>query len=253
MAKSIGDWFADHSGNSDSGEDEVIETQAPWDLGAADVVTTRSARRQAGGSEDGRARQASSPSPGNISRPERRSRASVSGAHGGSSAVPPIPKRIRRTILAMMRANPDASAAALTALLARSGTTVTTPQVAVVMRAAKSTMRQASLGARADPFEQEKLAKIRRATQTHPHLGVPGVLALLRSRGVNVTKEQVAGVLAQRPVGPRSRERFRPDAGRSGGTSGEVVNTAPERPRHEDPLCPSCGARPSVYGICRCS
>ncbi len=50
VARSIGDWFADHARESpdDSPDDEVVERQAPWDLQSSGLSTTRSARRDAG-------------------------------------------------------------------------------------------------------------------------------------------------------------------------------------------------------------
>jgi hypothetical protein len=249
VARSIGDWFADHSRDSGSAEDDVAEAPAPWDVLAAGTATTRSARRDAGLGGRGRQRRSSFPSAdGSQDRPERRFRTANTGAEQSATPVPDIPRRLRRAILDGVRAHPGATSATLAAFLTRGGTPVTPAQVAAVRNAPESPLRTGRW-ARRDPSTQEKIAKIRKAAQTNPHLGVPEVLALMRSRGVTVTKEQVAGVLAQ-----RGRQRQRPgDKVRQLGTTSVGNSAKPERAPHEAPLCPSCGARPSAYGICRCS
>jgi hypothetical protein len=251
VARSIRDWFADHSRDIGSSEDEVTEAPAPWDVRAAGTATTRSARRDASVSGGGRSRRSFPAGDDPGSRTERRSGKVSAGADRTPTTVQPVPSRVRRAILDAVRANPSATSVALAAHLTRQGTPVTTAQVAAVRNAPQSPLGTGSQ-ARRDPSTQEKVAKICKAAQTHPHLGVFEIHALLRSRGVTVTKEQVAGVLAQRLS---ALQRGRPGVRATDlGPTTRVGNAAkPEKAPHETPLCPSCGARPSIYGICRCS
>jgi hypothetical protein len=188
MARSIRDWYADHAQQlpDDAPDDEVVETQAPWDTRSSGTATTRTTRRDAG--------------------------------YGGGHTS--------------RHASTSARGADLQG------------------RGARTAGRQ---GQRGDGTASRGLAsEIRRAAHANPQLGHKRLAALLRTRGTSVTRAQVAEVLRR---GRSSSSRHgRPGADRKPALVVEVTAAAQtSRTVHETPLCPSCGVRLSIYGICRCS
>jgi hypothetical protein len=133
VARSISKWYADHAQGlpDDLTDDEVVETQALWDLQSSQLSTTRSVRRDArlGG---GGARTTRAQSSGGRTRPT---------SAGGRSAAPPpargtagsVPKSVRKKVLAAVQLNPRADVNALAASLTRAGIPVTPQQVAAVL------------------------------------------------------------------------------------------------------------------------
>ena len=94
-------------------------------------------------------------------------------------------------------------------------------------------------------------ARVRQAAKDHPDFGHKRIARLLRDGGTNVTRAQVAQLLA-RPNAiwrrepsrrtPRSANVFRV---RADAQQSRVVPTTE--------LCTSCGVRLTVIGTCRCS
>ncbi len=252
MARSIGDWFADHARvlPDDSPDDEVVERQEPWDLQAAELTTTRTARRDAGKGRKA-ARTATS---GNAS-----GRASTTSVrrHSGSATPAratsaPVPKSLRKKITAAARLNSRADVTVLAASLTRSGIPVTPQQVAAVL--GRPLPRTAALSPTADtrPVRKAVASQIRSLAHAHPHLGHRRLAALLRARGVDVSRAQVAEVLRRR--WQASSRAASPSSIRKPATVIKVTAAAQtSRTVHETPLCPSCGVRLSIIGQCRCS
>lgn len=252
MARSIEDWFADHEREpSGSSEDEFVEAQQPWDVQSAGVVTTRSARREVGVPNSPKSRRGSSSARGKRKQAAQGYGGSGAGPEAGRAAVPPISGTLRQAILAAAQANPGATAKTLAASLTRKGIPVSPAQVTAVRTAPTSPLRTGT-HARRDPSMREKTEKIRRAATTHPHLGVPKLFSLLRSRGITVTEDQVAAVLRQLRSSTRGSH---PSARSVPSVPVNDVSSAARtgRTSQDAALCPSCGVRPSALGICRCS
>ncbi len=70
MARSIGDWFKDHSDSSlgDRLDDEVVERQEPWDHAVSGMLTSRADRKATGfGTRRRRGLERSAKSPSTVS------------------------------------------------------------------------------------------------------------------------------------------------------------------------------------------
>ncbi|WP_091366158.1 hypothetical protein [Geodermatophilus telluris] len=252
MARSIGDWFADHAHELPDGspDDEVVERQAPWDLQSSGLSTTRSARRDGGLSAEtawtarslaGGGRSAAAGTP-----------AQYGAAASARSASSSVPKSVRKKILTAARINPRADVNSLAASLTRAGTPVSSSQVAAVLGrplAAAGTRGRATDTSR---VARKVASEIRRTAHANPQMGHKRLAALLRARGVDVDKAQVAEVLTR-------RWRLSSRNGRAAkGTKPAMVikvnaGAQTSRTLHETPLCPSCGMRLSVLAMCRCS
>jgi hypothetical protein len=252
VARSIKDWFADHERDQNvSSEDEFVEAQQPWDVQSASMATTRSVRRDVGAPNSPKSRRGSSSARG-----KKKQTAQDTGAFGAMpeatrTAVQSISGTLRRAILTASQANPGASTKSLAASLTRKGTPVSPAQVTAVRRAPTSPLRTGG-PVRRDPLMAEKTAKIRHAATTHPHFGAAKLFSLLRSRGITVTENHVTAVLAQL----RSTTQGTRQSARSVKLDRQTdVSTAARagRTSEEAELCSSCGVRPSVSGICRCS
>lgn len=249
MARSIGDWFADHARHlrDDAHDDEVVEPQAPWDTRSTGMATTRAERRGAGFGGGQTSRRASTSASG-------RQRGGDGGgsrtAGGPSKPGPVIPDVLRRRIIAAARANSRADAKSLAAHLTRAGTPVTAAQVAAVTKVpVAATEAQKGTTSRTD--RPDVAAAIRRAAAANLDLGPTKLAALLRSRGTAVSKAQVKEVLARRRSSATCK---RPPAKAKPGLVIKVkAGAQASRTVHETPLCPSCGLRLNVYAMCRCS
>ncbi|MGY1780327.1 hypothetical protein [Geodermatophilus sp. SYSU D01036] len=252
MARSIGDWFADHARElpDDSPDDEVVERQAPWDLQSSGLSTTRSTRRNAGLSATtawmsrSRAGGGRSTAAGTAGR--------RAGAASAQSASTSVPKSVRKKILTAARVDPRADARSLAASLTRAGTPVTPSQVAAVLGRPLPTAGTRGRATNTSPVTRKLASEIRRAAHANSQVGHKRLAALLRARGVNVDKAQVAEVLT-----PRWRLPSRDGRAAKGRKPAVVikVNAGAQTSRtvHETPLCPSCGMRLSVLAMCRCS
>ena len=197
MARSINDWFQDHSDPSlgDRLDDEAVERAAPWDLQAAGMSTTRSERGRAG-----------------------------SGSRRGS------------------RGRGDGGSAAK-----RTGG-VPAPR-STGSNAKKSGRRQSS---KPQGPATEVEATIRRIAKANPGVGYKRIARHLRDHGINVSRAEVAQVLAH-PNSFWKRKVAVPPPRKPGMVF--RISAAAQRSRvaPETDLCPSCGVRPSVTGTCRCS
>ena len=198
MARSINDWFQDHSDSSfgDHLDDEVVERSAPWDLKAAGMATTRSERGQA--------------SAGGW-------RGSLGRGSGGSSAK-------------------------------RAGGARATQSTAT--NAKKSAHRQASKP-RGTATELE--ATIRRVAKANPGVGYKRIARHLRDHGINVSRAQVAQVLAHPNSFWKRKATPVPPPRKPGVVFRVSAGAQRSRMVPATDLCPSCGVRPSVTGTCRCS
>ena len=131
MARSIGDWFADHGQllPDDAADDELVEPQPLWDLRSSGASVRRSERRDAGYGGGGSGRRTSgAKSVGAVGR---------TGATGGRSAD----ASSRRTAIRdAVRAHPGMGKKALAALLRARGIPTTKAEVT----AAQLNMRAAS-------------------------------------------------------------------------------------------------------------
>lgn len=93
-------------------------------------------------------------------------------------------------------------------------------------------------------------SQIRRAAAAHPGTGYKQLARLLRAEGLNVSRAEVARVLAH-PNSAWKRKAALPEPRKPavvvpGTTQRSIVVPVSE-------LCPSCGMRPTLLGICRCS
>lgn len=194
MARSIGDWFKDHSDSSlgDRLDDEVVKRQEPWDRAVSGRSTSRADRKAAGfGTRRRRGVERSAKSPSTV------------------SAV-------------------------------REGSTAT--------KNGKPQKPSQPIGA---PPDLE--TRIGQAAKAHPDLGYKRLARLLRESGFDVTRAQVAQVLAH----PNSFWKRRPARRTPTSKSATVfrVTAGAQRSRivPTTDLCTSCGVRLSVIGTCRCS
>jgi hypothetical protein len=252
VARSIGDWFVDHARElpDNSPDDEVVERQAPWDLHRSGLSTTRSARRNDGLS--GRSAWTSKTRAVDSRGAGAGTPARSTGTTSALDAASPVPKSVRKKILAAVKANPRADAKTLAATLTRGGTPVSPFQVAAVLgrplRVASTNSRTTST----KPASRKVASEIRRAAHANPEIGHKKLAALLRARGTDVTKAQVAEVLTR-------RRRLASRDGHAATTRkpAMVIKVAAaaqtSRTVHETPLCQSCGVRLSIYDTCRCS
>ncbi|MGY1680634.1 hypothetical protein [Geodermatophilus sp. SYSU D01176] len=252
MARSIGDWFADHARElpDDAPDDEVVERQAPWDLQAAELSTTRSARRDAGLTGKKTTRMSRSGTGGHRAAAETPAR--NSGTASALQAATSVPKSVRKKILAAARLNPRADVRSLAASLTRAGTPVSPPQVAAILKRPLPIASARGPAPKTKPVPRKVASEIRRVAHANPQMGHKRLAALLRAHGIDVTKAQVAEVLTRRWRLP-SR-----DGRATKGTKPAMVikvnaGAQTSRTLHETPLCPSCGMRLSVLAMCRCS
>lgn len=151
MARSIGDWFADHERATlgDNQDDEIVEQQAPWDLRTSGMATTRSDRRGAGfGTKKARfGRSAGATVP-----PGGRGKGKPAAPRWGNSASPaarskatPLESRIRNAA----NANPGLGYKKLAALLRSTGVPVTKAQVAEALARSRSASNKGAQRSRA--------------------------------------------------------------------------------------------------------
>jgi len=96
-------------------------------------------------------------------------------------------------------------------------------------------------------------AQIRRTAAAHPGTGYKQLARLLREVGINVSRADVARVLAH-PNSAWKRKAASPPPPRKPAMV-ERISAAAQRSRAVPmaDLCPSCGMRPTVLGTCRCS
>ncbi len=252
MARSISNWYADHAQGlpDDSTDDEVVETQAFWDLQSSQLSTTRSGRRDArlGG---GGARTTRAQSSGGRTRPT---------SAGGRSAAPPpargtagsVPKSVRKKVLAAVQLNPRADVNALAASLTRAGIPVTPQQVAAVLGRSFSRATAPGPGTTTRPVAKTIASAVRRAAHAHGPIGHRRLAALLRAQGITVSATEVAEVMTR-----RRRVASPPAAPNKSKKPATVIRVTAaaqaSRTVHETPLRQSCGMRLSVIGQCRCS
>lgn len=251
MARSIGDWFADHARElpDDSPDDEVVERQAAWDLQSPGLGTTRSARREAGLSAR-TTRTSRSRSGGGHSAAGSPGRSG--GAPSARSSSSSVPKSVRKKIIAASRVAPRADARSLAASLTRAGAPVTPSQVAAVL--GRPLVAVGTRVGATDPNRPSRqlASEIRRAAHANPRMGHKRLAALLRASGVNVTKAQVAEVLTRR-WRSASQDRRACDEKKPAVVIKVNAGAQTSRTPHATPLCPSCGMRLSVLATCRCS
>lgn len=270
MAGSIGDWFADHtrSLSDDAPDDEVVESQLPWDVRSSGTATARPERRSAGYGG------------GRIKRREtavrrEQARAAPSEQLSGQSKVPsfhtPLTSSLRQTIVVAIRSNPRADAASLAAFLTRHGTPVRAAQIKAVKDELSSPFKVVP----ATPSRENRtpalqaLSAVQEVVRSHPGMSKKALLALLRARGITATKAEVAAALSQASAprrGPQSQVTKRRNSGsqaqlqRAAGTTSKrsrpiriSAGAQTSRTTHETPLCSSCGMRVSINSSCRCS
>lgn len=95
-------------------------------------------------------------------------------------------------------------------------------------------------------------SEIRRAAHANRQIGYKKLAALLRARGTDVTKAQVAEVLRraqpERAGGQPPKKTRRPAL-----VVKVTAAVQASRTVHETPLCQSCGMRLSIHAMCRCS
>lgn len=250
MARSIAGWYADHThdGPDGSSDDEYVEPQAPWDLQAPGLSTTRPVRRDAGMSSTSASTSRSRRTPGR----KAGTGSSTGRATTGGGAANSVSKVLRRKILAAARMTPRADAESLVASLKRAGTSVTVTQVlAVTDRALPTALRSyhSSVGSR---VSRETASEIRRAARADPQIGHKRLTALLRTQGMDVTRAQVAEVL-RRPKRAPAASKPPEKANRPAMTVKVTASAQTSRIVHETPLCQSCGMRLSLQFTCRCS
>lgn len=269
MARSIGDWYADHTRGlpDDAPDDEVVEPPAIWDLRSSDTTTGRSGRRDSGygiGRNSRRTGTGSAGRTGAVHPDLQRSRRSAGSTVAQTSAGK------RRIILAAMQANPRADAKSLAAFLTRHGTPVSAAEVAAVKDALASPFTTSTLRAGRLPERARRaMDTIEDVVRANPHLGKKALVAKLQARGVSATKAQVGEALlklrSSTAVGRnaatgvrRGQATPRTRASRKTPSKPALVikvraGAQASRTAHETPLCPSCGVRVSIYGGCRCS
>ncbi|MGY1709104.1 hypothetical protein ACI8AC_06290 [Geodermatophilus sp. SYSU D00758] len=159
---------------------------------------------------------------------------------------------MRKKILTAARVDPRADVRSLAASLTRAGTPVTPSQVAAVLGRPLVTAGTRGRATDTSRVTRKLASEIRRAAHANPQMGHKRLAALLRSRGVDVDKAQVAEVLTRRWRLPSRNGRT------AKGTKPAMVikvraGAQTSRTPHETPLCPSCGMRLSVLATCRCS
>ncbi|RBY91059.1 hypothetical protein [Blastococcus sp. TF02A-30] len=95
--------------------------------------------------------------------------------------------------------------------------------------------------------------QIRRTAAAHPGTGYKQLARMLRAVGLNVTRADVARVLAH-PNSAWKRKASSPPPPRK---PAMVIRIPADAQRSRvvpaTDLCPSCGMRPTVLGTCRCS
>ncbi|NEK87619.1 hypothetical protein GCU60_17920 [Blastococcus saxobsidens] len=256
MARSIGDWFADHARSlpDDAPDDEVVEPQAPWDVQFSGTSAKRSERRQ---TVTGRNRAAAP------AQRQPRDGAAVKGTTGGKAPA-------RETILAAIQANPHVDARSLAAFLSRHGTAVTGAEVAAVKDQLASPFKVIKTRPGSLPTSALKaMHAIHEVVRANPQMGRKALAAILRSRGVVATKAEIASAIGQarapKPSNRRAtagnRQAKQPSHARQKMTMARkpartvkiAANAQTSRVTHETPLCSSCGVRISIYSGCRCS
>ena len=181
MARSIGDWFKDHANSSlgDGSDDEVVETQAPWDVRAANTATTRTERRNAGfgGPRGGRVRGAgrSAASPGKATA-KAGARAS---ARRHTPDVPGLTADLESRIRQAAEAFPGIGPKRLARHLREKGFLVTKAQVAAVL--ARPRVAPKRTASRAAPKRKPAMvirasgaqrSRVEHATELCPSCGV---------------------------------------------------------------------------------
>lgn len=257
MARSIGDWFADHSRGvpDDAPDDEFVERQAAWDLPSSGTAAGRTDRR--------------APTRGSRTKGQADARSPGRDAPTPSAGVT---ASVRQTILAALRANPRADARSLAAFLTRHGTAVNAAAVAAV----KDELASPFKTVRVQPAAQlptsalQALSAVQDAVHANPHMGKKALVALLRARGMSVTRAEIATAIAQartHMVGHSSNSanrlrakptlsvRGKPAAPTRKPSRAVKIRAAAQSSRtaHETPLCSSCGVRISLESGCRCS
>lgn len=272
MARSIGDWFADHARRlpDDAPDDEVVESQAPWDreLQPSGTMTKRSERRTAlKDPDDQPSRQAKSRGQRRTAVPVQQRPRDVAPGRGTARAK----ESVQRTILAALQANPRADARSLAAFLTRHGTAVTASEVKAVKDALASPFKGVTTTPGKLPVTVlQAMHAIQEAVCANPHMGSKALVAILKSRGVHATKAEVTSAMATaRTLTSRSRStnadgshakptsqaRRKPTAAARKPSRPVKISAGAQTSRttHETPLCSSCGVRISIYSGCRCS
>jgi hypothetical protein len=269
MARSIGDWFADHTRQlpDDAPDDEVVEPQAPWDLQSPERVTMRSERRDVVNSPHRPSRQAKTRGKGRAAVPAQRRPREVTPVKTTTVAK----ESVRQAILAAIQANPRVDARNLAAFLTRNGTAVTAAEVAAVKDALASPFTVVNpRPGRVPQTALHAVHTIQEVVRANPHMGKKALVAVLKARGVVATKAEVASAIAQAWTSTSSNRRTSAGRRRAKPTSharGTPTVAAKKPPRavkisagaqtsrttHETPLCSSCGVRISIYSGCRCS
>lgn len=269
MARSIGDWFADHVRQlpDNAPDDEAVGPQAPWDLQSSETMTQRSERRDAVDTPNLPSRQAKTRAQDRAAVPaQRRLReiAPVKTAHGTKESV-------RQTILAAIQANPRVDPRSLAASLTRHGTPVRAADVAAVKDALSSPFKTVPTRAVKLPATPlQAMTAIHDVVRANPHLGKKALVALLRARGIAATKAEIASALAhvrtptpgkgasktgRRPAGPIAGQKPKRTVPTKQPARTVKISACAQKSRtaHETPLCSSCGMRVSIYSGCRCS
>ncbi len=276
MARSIGDWFADHAGQLSDGapDDEVLEHQAPWDLHATGMPTGGTEHRSA------RHKQSMQPARRTQSRRGRPEEHTASRTYpGGPPARTPngVSASLRHAILVAIRESPGADDGSLAAALTRAGTPVRPEHIAAVRGARLSPIPMTVEKPPIIPLVGSRLAEaVRQVLRTDPGIGKKRLAEQLRARGIVATKRQLAVALAHlrtRYPGSRSSPTVRGSATERRSTAATARKTRAamsltevpkritkikaeaqvSRTQHETPLCSSCGIRLSIYSACRCS
>lgn len=218
MARSIGDWYADHADNSDGNpDDEYLERQPAWDIARSDrqIVRTAKQRRRA-------------PKPSRVPAPS-------------TKGLTKHQAKVRAEVLAMRRRFPRDSYKQLVQRLQARGITVGRRDVAAILtqpsRADRSAQQrrvraEAVRASQRDLREQRSAAQPRRSTSRIPSRKPdwlpPDSLTL---------------------DGPPQRRRTMKTAWR-GTEASAVRRTTPPEPVVP---CKACGVVPAASGLCRCS
>jgi hypothetical protein len=259
VARSIGDWYADHARDlpDDWSDDEFVERQAPWDLSSSGMSITRSARRDAGLGGRGARSSSRASTEGRGGSP--RNSPSAGGSTSARTAAGSLPRSVRKRILAAVALNPRASATTIAASVTKAGSPVSPAQVAAVIATRGSANWTQKRGMTPGTVDSRLAAEIRRMAGAHPELGYKRLAALMRARGTQVSRAGVAEVLRRQWLASRGRRgtKGKPPTGSKSKRPALVIKVTAgaqtSRTMHETPLCPSCGVRLSLQGMCRCS
>lgn len=261
MARSLGDWYADHTDNSDPGDDEHVERQPAWDMARSDRQLNHGAN----------------------SRRRAAKRSSVRTAP--AAGLTPKQVAVRAEVLAMRRRFPHHSFKGIVDQLGQEGVHVTRRDVAAIVnqrapqrRVNHGTPRRKPADARrstAAPLQRvdqspqsASSSSTRRAKQNtnsqakklSPRPEANRQRELSQQRATNEDRRRTGRVPRRQPgkLPPMSLRLDEPKPRRlkkAGWHRAKNVKTpAAEKPRSEPmETCKACGVVPSPLGVCRCT